>query len=55
MQGFFENVTEPGIERQLTLKGKQLQTKMEKRFQISFSIEEFEDEEDAPVLVVMDE
>ena len=46
---------EPGIDRQLTNRGRLLKTKMEKRFEISFSVEEFEDEEDAPVLVVLDE
>lgn len=43
---------EPGIDTQLANKAKQLKTKMEKRFEVAFSIEEFED---APVLVVLDE
>lgn len=46
---------EPGIDRVLVNKGKQLQLAMEKRFKISFAIEDFEDEEDAPVLVILDE
>eukprot|EP01111_Echinosteliopsis_oligospora_P004123 TRINITY_DN1651_c0_g1_i1.p1 TRINITY_DN1651_c0_g1~~TRINITY_DN1651_c0_g1_i1.p1 ORF type:complete len:389 (+),score=108.78 TRINITY_DN1651_c0_g1_i1:121-1287(+) len=50
LKNFFEVLSEPTIERSLANKGNKFKETVQKRFQINFNVDEFDDE-DAPVIV----